>query len=275
MMVANKAKMLKGTVTLRLTRRKTGIMVLNHGTRMKGTVIGRVGTGNKRTVFLAASIVGHRLLRRGLTSVLGTCNHVSTLLGTTNKGVPNTAVTPANAFFSLGVRRFRQILRLGLANAMLPARIFLGPVIRRGTNTVIGFSDVTTFHPVAHMTKCTTTGTNVSGFATFVTARITGGFNRNVHMGTVTPKFFLARRGHTLLAGPSKDCARHKRSIVHRAPFKHVNHTRRLYKAVRCLVDSTSDFIANAITMISKKFGTFTVWVMGYGSSGGGWRSSL
>lgn len=259
-MVANKAKILKGTVTTRLTRRNTGIIVLNHGTRMKGTVMGRVGTGNKRTVFLMAGILSRTVLRRGLGSVLTTCNHMSTLLGTTKNGVPNTAVTPAKGFFSLGISRFRGILGLGLAKAILPARMFLGPVIRRGGKTVIGFSSVTTFHPVAHMYNCTTTGTKVSGFATFVTGRITAGFNRNVHIGTVTPKFFLARRGHALLAGRSNACARHNGSIVHRAPFGHFNGTRRLYKAVRCLVDSTDDFMANAMTMMSNNFGTFTVW---------------
>lgn len=260
MIVANKAKMLKGTVTTRLTRRNTGIVLLKHGARINGGVMRSVHARKNRALFLAASMLSQGVLRRGLTSVLGTCKQVSTLLGTTKNGVPKTAVSPANSVFSLGVSRFRGMLSLGLANAVLPARMFLGPVIRRETNTVIGFSSVTTFHPLAHITNCTTTGTKVSGFATFVTARVTGGFNRKVHVGTVTPKFFLARRGHTLLAGPSNACARQKRSMVHRAPFKHVKHTRRLYKAVRCLVDSTTDFMANAITMISKKFGTFTVW---------------
>lgn len=265
--VANKTKVLNENVTNRLTRRNTGVIVLSHTTRINRRVMTSVGTGKKRTDFFLASMLGGRVLRRGGGSVLTGCNHVSTLLGTTNNGVTNTAVKPSDAVFSLGVSTFHGIMSLGLFKAILPAVMFTSMVTGRERNTVIGFSSRSTLHPLAHIINCNTTGTTVSGLAGCLTNRLTVGFKRNLHMGTVTPKFFLARRGHALVAGPSKSCAPHTRSIVTRAPFEHLNAPSRLFNAVRCLVDSTSGFMAKAVTVMSNNFSTFSVWSRGWGRS--------
>lgn len=259
-MVANKTKVLNGKVTTCLTGRNTGIIILSEDRRTKGTLMSDVGTRNGRTVFLCASMVSGRMLRNGGIRVVGTCNHVSMLLGTTNNGVTNTAVTPSGAFFSLRVSTFGGMMSLGLFNAILPAVMFTRVVMRRGGNSVMGFYSRSTLHPLAHMMKCNTTGTTVTGFAGCVTNRLTLGFNGNLHMGTVTPNFFLARRGHALLAGPSNSLASHSGAVLTRAPFGHFNRPRSLCKAVRCLVDSTSGFMANAMTIVSNNFSTFSVW---------------
>lgn len=260
-MVAKKTNILKGNVSGCLTTRNTGVIMLSHDRRTNGTLMSRVMTRKRRTAFLCASMVGGRILRRGGGSVLRGCKHVSILLGTTNKGVTNTAVTPSGAFFSLRMSTFGGMISLGLFKAMLPAVIFTSMVIGRGGNSVMGFYSRSTLHPLAHMMNCNTTGTTVTGFAGCVTNRLTVGFNSNLHIGTVTPNFFLARRGHALLAGPSNSLASHSEAVLTRAPFNHFNRPRSLCNAVRCLVDSTSGFIANAMTIVSNKFSTFSVWL--------------
>lgn len=187
-----------------------GMTILSLGRTTTRGIMSRVATSNKATVTMNYGILSprdvrgtHRIMGRGL-------NAYSVLLGKTNNGGPGNAAAGralrgvslarrsrgVGAFFSLSPRKVSFIFGLGFLKALVPARMFTHSVTRGRGAYVIVVSSVGTCHPLAGVPTCSTTGTTISGFARFVTIRFT---SMNVEIGTVTPNFFSAGRGGTLL----------------------------------------------------------------------------
>lgn len=91
--VANSAEKVKETATRLFTGRKTGIVIIKAGRRLKRDYIGRVGTTKKRTVFYGASIASSRDLSGLIGATLSTCKGVSVLIGGTKMNKAATGVS--------------------------------------------------------------------------------------------------------------------------------------------------------------------------------------
>ncbi len=172
--IANTNNLVYNTVTGTFTRDNTGMTTLSLGRTTIGTLTSRIGTTNCVYRNCTTGILSPTVLRDIRRRILTSLNPYSVLIGNTNNGGPHTAASGRcrrrtgrnnGSFFSLRTSNISFIFHLGFRNALLPARIFTGSVIRGGTNYVLGVSSVGTCVPLAGVPTCSNTGTTVSGFA--------------------------------------------------------------------------------------------------------------
>lgn len=178
--IANNNKILYNSFTGALTGRNYGITILSLGRRTTGGYTSRVVTSNNRTITIGYGILSLGSVRRTESAVGRLLNNAySVLLGNTNNGGPGNAAAGSalrrvslirgsrgvGAFFSLSPSNVDFMFGLGFLNALVPARIFTGSVIRGRGTYVIVMASVGTCEPLAEVPTCSTTGTTIGGFA--------------------------------------------------------------------------------------------------------------
>ena len=240
---------LEGAKVVLLGRRK------EEGDRIVNDIVAKGG----EAIFLATDVMSADAVQRNCDEIMSRYGRVDALLNAAGGNMPGATIQPDGSIFDLKVEDFQKVLDLNLTGTVIPAQIFLKPMVEAGKGAIVNFSSMAAFRPLTRVLGYAAAKAGISNFTAFMANEVATKFSPSIRVNAIAPGFFLTNQNRALLTNPDGSLTSRGADVIRQTPFKRFGRPEELCGTIQYLISDASAFVTGTVAIVDGGFNAFAM----------------
>lgn len=210
-------------------------------------------------LFLETDVLDAEKLIQNREEILTRYGRIDVLLNGAGGNMAGANIAPEKTFFDLDMVQFDKVVQLNLTGSVLPAQIFLQPMVQQKKGVILNFSSMAAFRPMTRVVGYAAAKAGVTNFTQFLATEVATKFGEGIRVNAVAPGFFLTEQNRELLTNPDGSYTQRGKDVIRQTPFKRMGRPEELCGTIHYLVSDASSFVTGSTITVDGGFNAFAM----------------
>lgn len=193
---------LGGVIASYLAGEGARVVLLGRSEEAGRAIVNKIKERGKEALFLKTDVMDETFLTQNREEILTRYGRIDVLLNAAGGNMAGANITPSQTFFDLNMDAFDKVVRLNLTGSVLPAQVFLKPMVARKSGIIINFSSMAAFRPMTRVAGYAAAKAAITNFTQFLASEVASKFGEGIRVNAIAPGFFITEQNKDLLTNP-------------------------------------------------------------------------
>ena len=235
------------------------VIILGRKEEVGKKIVDDIVAAGGQCEFMKTDVMNQAVVEKNCNDILAKYGKVDTLLNAAGGNMPGATIGPEDNFFNLKAEEFQTVLNLNLTGTVIPAQVFLKPMVKQGKGSVINFSSMAAFRPLTRVCGYAAAKAGISNFTAFMATECAKKFGEGIRVNAIAPGFFLTEQNRSLLTNPDGTYTKRGQDVIRQTPFGRMGKPEELCGTIHYLMSDAAKFVTGTVAVVDGGFNVFAM----------------
>ena len=235
------------------------VVILGRRKEEGDEIVAEITSRGGEAMFLVTDVMNAEVLQANCDEIMAKYGRIDALLNAAGGNMPGATIAPTGNFFDVQIDAFKTVLNLNLTGTVLPTQIFLRPMVEAGKGSIVNFSSMAAFRPMARVLGYAAAKAGISNFTAFLANEVATKFTPSIRVNAIAPGFFLTNQNRALLTNPDGSLTERGADVIRQTPFKRFGKPEELCGTIQYLISDAASFVTGTVAVVDGGFNAFAM----------------
>lgn len=246
-------------IATHLAEQGAKVVILGRKVEVGNAIVAGIKENSGEAMFLTSDVMNREVLEQNLTDILAAYGRVDVLLNAAGGNMPGATISPTGTIFDLQPEAFQKVLELNLVGTVLPAQVFLKPMVEQRKGAIVNFSSMSAFRPLTRICGYSSAKAGINNFTAYMATEVAKKFGEGIRINAIAPGFFLTEQNRTLLTNPDGSWTERGQDVIRQTPFGRMGRAEELCGTIQYLISEASSFVTGTVAIVDGGFNAFSL----------------
>ena len=235
------------------------VIILGRKEEVGQEIVADIKAAGGECEFLKTDVMNQEVVQQNCDYIVEKYGRIDTLLNAAGGNMKGATIAPDQNFFDLEAKQFQTVLDLNLTGTVIPTQVFLKPMVAQGKGSIINFSSMAAFRPMARVCGYAAAKAGISNFTAFMATECAKKFGEGIRVNAIAPGFFITEQNRALLTNPDGTFTQRGQDVIRQTPFGRMGEPEELCGTIHYLMSDAAKFVTGTVAVVDGGFNAFAM----------------
>ena len=148
-------------------------------------------------MFLVSNVLDEESLSGNLDEILSRYGCIDVLLNAAGGNMDAANVSPDKTVFDLDIEAMRKVCDLNIFGTVIPTKVFLKPMVEKGSGVIVNFCSMTSFRPLTRVAGYGIAKAGIARWTEWLAGELATKFGNGFRVNAIAPGFILSEQNRS------------------------------------------------------------------------------